>query len=408
MTGGVVRGRGTVPDDDHAHAAAVAAVGASPAVLHRLLAGMTPLEAWRKLVEGTHPADPERHHQRRAAAHPPASVAAACARCGAQVLLPGDQGYPAFLDQRQQPAVLFSMGHGGDAGDLLRVAVVGTRAPSAAGSRAAWRLGRELAEAGVVVVSGLAHGIDTAAHRGALAAGGARVVGVLGAAPDAPVGPDSADLRRRVADGGLLLTEVPPGAPGARWMFAVRNRLMAAAAHAVVVVESHVRGGSMHTVDAARRLDVPVLVSAPVDGMAAADGTRALVRSGAALPVAGSADVVAAACASAARGATARGTVAASAGFGTQGHLPLGLEVGARSPGMSGSATRSSGPLLGGPVIDLAGSAEVVLRALRPVPADVAVVANRAGIAIGATAVALHALQRAGLAAEEHGWWSLA
>ena len=140
-----------------------------------------------------------------------------------------------------------------------RVAVVGTRSATPYGLGVAAELGRGLAVAGVVVVSGVALGIDSAAHAGALGVDdGGPTVGVLGPRFDADDDPRPTALRDALGARGAVLSEIPPGVHSARWWFAVRNRVMAALAHVVVVVECHHSGGSLHTVSAALARGVTV------------------------------------------------------------------------------------------------------------------------------------------------------
>ncbi len=130
-----------------------------------------------------------------------------------------------------------------------RVAIIGTRSATAPGLEMARRLGAELAEAGVAIVSGLARGIDGAAHAGALPrAGAAPPIGVVGSGLDVPYPRVNAGLWSDVARAGVLISEAPPGAPPSAWRFPARNRLIAALADLVVVVESRASGGSMLTV----------------------------------------------------------------------------------------------------------------------------------------------------------------
>ena len=153
-------------------------------------------------------------------------------------------------------------------------------------------IGAGLAASGVVVVSGLARGIDCAAHTGALGIHeGAPAAAVLGTHHDAPMTPHQEALRRGVADRGVVLSELPPGAAGARWWFAVRNRVVAAIAHVVVVVECHERGGSLHTVAAARARRVEVAAVAGSPRSACAAGTNRLIAEGA-TEVTGPSDVL--------------------------------------------------------------------------------------------------------------------
>lgn len=174
------------------------------------------------------------------------------------------------------------------AGDLTGlagpcVAVVGTRAPSEDGRRLAGRLASELGAAGVCVVSGLALGIDAAAHAGALRAG-ARTIGVLGGGHERFFPPRNAELARRiVADGGAVVSPFPPEQPAQPWQFLARNGIVAALADAVVVVEAAARSGALNTASWAADRGIPVMAfPGDVDRPKVA-GCLALIRDGATL-----------------------------------------------------------------------------------------------------------------------------
>ncbi|MEY2474681.1 MAG: processing protein [Actinomycetota bacterium] len=163
--------------------------------------------------------------------------------------------------------------------EARRVAIVGTRNCTAYGRRFARRLGAELAEAGVVVVSGLAIGIDGAAHEGVLSAGG-HPIGVVATGLDVVYPRRHVGLWERVGREGLLLTEEPPHTPPTQWGFPRRNRIIAALSEIVIVVESSAKGGSMHTVDAALARGINVMaVPGPV-GAVTSDGTNRLLVDG--------------------------------------------------------------------------------------------------------------------------------
>jgi DNA processing protein len=132
------------------------------------------------------------------------------------------------------------------------VTIVGARRATSYGREVARELGRELAGAGMVVVSGLAFGIDGCAHRGALDAG--RTIAVLGCGPDIAYPASHRSLWRRIGEQGLILSELPPGATPWRWTFPARNRIMAALAGMTVVVEAAARSGSLITADLAADL----------------------------------------------------------------------------------------------------------------------------------------------------------
>ena len=140
----------------------------------------------------------------------------------------------------------------------------------------------DLADAGVAVVSGLALGVDGAAQAGALDRGGAPVIGVVGSGLDVVYPRQHSALWRSIADAGLLVGEAPPGASPERWRFPARNRIIAAIADAVVVIESHARGGSLSTVDAALARDRTILAVPGSIRSPASDGTNDLLAQGAA------------------------------------------------------------------------------------------------------------------------------
>lgn len=160
-----------------------------------------------------------------------------------------------LMDATDAPWVLFGRG---DPTLLPRLApaeavtVVGSRRASSYGREVARELGRELATAGLVVVSGLAFGIDACAHRGAIDAG--LTAAVLGCGADVAYPAAHRSLWRRIGERGLVLSELPPGTGAWRWSFPARNRIMAALAGMTVVVEAAERSGSLITADLAADL----------------------------------------------------------------------------------------------------------------------------------------------------------
>ena len=163
---------------------------------------------------------------------------------------------------------------------LPAVAVVGARSCSSYGAQVARGLARELAEAGVLVVSGLARGIDGEAHRGALAGGG-RTVAVLGCGIDRDYPRAHAELARRIAESGLVVSEYPPGVEPAPWRFPARNRIVAGLAGATVVVEARERSGALITADFALELGREVFAVPGEITSALSKGTNDLIRQGA-------------------------------------------------------------------------------------------------------------------------------
>ena len=169
------------------------------------------------------------------------------------------------------------------------VAVVGARACSGYGASVARGLGREIAAAGLVVVSGLARGIDGEAHRGALDAGGATVA-VLGCGIDRDYPAAHADLARRIAESGLIVSEYAPGVEPAPWRFPARNRIVAGLAGATVVVEARERSGALITADLALEEGREVFAVPGEITSALSAGTNGLLKLGAA-PLTSAADL---------------------------------------------------------------------------------------------------------------------
>ncbi len=170
------------------------------------------------------------------------------------------------------------------------VAVVGARSCSPYGAHVARRLGRELAAAGLVVVSGLARGIDGETHRGALEAGGVTVA-VLGCGIDRDYPAAHSELARRIRETGLVVSEYEPGVEPAPWRFPARNRIIAGLSSATVVVEARERSGALITADLALEEGRDVFAVPGEITSALSAGTNALLKLGAA-PCTGAGDVL--------------------------------------------------------------------------------------------------------------------
>lgn len=188
--------------------------------------------------------------------------------------------YPAeLLDLASPPAQLYAIG------DLFvlkkpRVAIVGTRQSTAYGERATRALTRELARAGVTIISGMARGIDAAAHRTAIEEGGSTVA-VLGTGIDVPYPAGHRQLHRSIAGHGLVLSENPPGATAHQGAFPRRNRIIAALAPVTIVVEAGFRSGAINTATQALELGrVVAAVPGPIDSEQS-KGSNQLLRDGA-------------------------------------------------------------------------------------------------------------------------------
>jgi DNA processing protein len=194
-----------------------------------------------------------------------------------------DPAYPDRLAAIHDPPPQLWL-RGGCGQELLSrvaVAVVGARSCSSYGRAVARSMGRELAAAGVVVVSGMARGIDGEAHRGALEAGGPTVA-VLGCGVDRDYPAAHAELAARICEAGLIVSEYEPGVEPAPWRFPARNRIISGLSKAVVVVEARERSGALITVDFALEQGRDVLVVPGEITSALSAGANALLRHGAA------------------------------------------------------------------------------------------------------------------------------
>lgn len=207
-----------------------------------------------------------------------------------RVLRRGGPLYPALLEATPDPPGQLHVR--GDPALLLRpgVAVVGSRRATGLGMTLAEQLGAGLAEAGVVVVSGCARGIDAAAHRGALTVGGATVA-VLAGGLDVAAPRATRRLAETIAARGCLVSEHPPGTPVARWSFPRRNRIIAGLARIVVVVEAAKTSGALTTARHAQAAGREVMAVPGQPLLPVAVGVNGLLADGA-RPVRGVADVL--------------------------------------------------------------------------------------------------------------------
>jgi DNA processing protein len=189
------------------------------------------------------------------------------------------------------PPGLFLRGSAGtELLDRPSIAIVGARACSGYGAHVARMLGRELAQAGLLVVSGLARGVDAAAHRGALEGGGPTVA-VLGCGVDRDYPAAHAELARQIGATGLIVAEYPPGVEPAPWRFPARNRIIAGLATVTVVVEARRRSGALITADLALEEGREVFAVPGEITSALSEGTNDLLRVGA-TPLCAAADVL--------------------------------------------------------------------------------------------------------------------
>ena len=252
---------------------------------------------------------------------------------------------------------------------------MGTRAPTRYGIGVAAQLGAELSAAGVSVVSGLALGIDGAAHEGACGAG-APPLAVVAGGLDRPYPQRHTRLWERVAEHGVIVSESPAGVRTEKWRFPVRNRLLAALSDVVVVIESRHHGGSQHTVDAATARGVPVGAVPGSIRSAASEGTNELLADGA-FPVCSVADVL----------------VALS---------------------LAGAVVPSPEALANRVLVDRrrrrdpTGEQRIVYEALTQDPTSLEELSRVTGLAFPALCGALEWLAQAGLAHDAGGWWERA
>lgn len=293
-------GTGSDALPDEAYMVALASLDrVGPATFRWLVSHGSPASVWarvlsRRLSPGPGARVEREQIQRWAAQAASMDVDALWRHCQErriEVLLPGSANYPQRLaDDIDPPAVLFRRGASASVCGPT-VAVVGTRRPTAYGRQVAGDLGRALTEAGVTVISGLALGIDAAAHRGAIeairskgsvGAVSARPVAVVGSNLESPCPQPNRRLADQIVEFGTLLSEVPPHVASAPWRFPVRNRVIAALCDVLVVVESAANGGSMHTVREALDRDRAVLAVPGPIGCVSSEGTNQLLRDGAA------------------------------------------------------------------------------------------------------------------------------
>ena len=208
-----------------------------------------------------------------------------------RTLAPDDPQFPAQLRRIPDPPPCLWIRGAMHAEDALAIAIVGSRRATPHGLALAERLAGDLAARGVTVVSGLARGIDSAAHRGALAVGG-RTLAVLGSGVDRVYPPENRRLAAEIAARGAVLSQFAPGMPALAHHFPIRNRVIAGLALGVVVVEAAEASGSLITAGHAGDLGREIMAMPGPAGAPSSRGAHHLIRDGAAL-VEGWEDVVA-------------------------------------------------------------------------------------------------------------------
>jgi DNA processing protein len=392
-----------------AHAASLAGLpGMTPRRLASVIGSMDPVDAWRSVVSRHHPFDRDGSVAAVANHVDVNEVSDRYRDAGVTILLPTTEGYPSMLiDDPGRPAVLFARGDPSVLTDRHRVAIVGTRSATPYGRQVASELGRDLTAAGVVVVSGLARGIDGAAHAGALQSfrsGASRPVAVVGTGLDVVYPRSNAALWKEVAGRGVVFSESPLGTPPLAGVFPARNRIIAGLVDVVVVVESHYRGGSLYTAEAAARRSIPVAAVPGSVRSRASEGTNGLLVDGC-IPVRDATDVlVAISLARSGRDAPSpvqqAATLVAARGNDRRGETRRGD---ARSAMKAGSLGPSNGPPM---APTLTTEARSVLASIDATPTSFETILSRTDMGIAAVAricddLVAHRLLRSG-----DGWWS--
>ena len=193
------------------------------------------------------------------------SVIEECEKKDIFILTPDDEDYPSKLKTiYDPPAVLYAYGDLSCLNDELTLGVVGTRYPSAYGRTAAGKISAELAKVGFTIVSGFASGIDSAAHRGALSAGG-KTVAVLGCGVDVIYPKDNEDIYEVIAENGVFISEYPPGTPPLGKNFPLRNRIISGISLGIFVAEAPLHSGALITAESAIEQERDVFCLPPHD-----------------------------------------------------------------------------------------------------------------------------------------------
>ncbi len=204
------------------------------------------------------------------------------ADCGARIITPLDDEYPQALKSIHDPPLALYVKGRLLHEDRKAIGIVGSRSTSHYGLSAADRLAYQLGQTGFTVVSGLARGTDTAAHNGALKSGG-RTIAVLGGALDCLYPPENAELADKIAKQGAVISEYPMGRQADRMTFPYRNRIISGLSMGVLLTESAVKGGSMHTAEAAMEQGRTVFALPGRIDTPGARGPHLLIKNGAKL-----------------------------------------------------------------------------------------------------------------------------
>ena len=372
----------------------------TPVRLSKVLDGFQPSTAWKALRAGAHPADPQRKFAPAARATDVREVGERYNRAGVKVLLPDHAGYPSMLvGDPGAPAVLFALGEPRVSEGRPRVAIVGTRSATHYGRQVASDLASELSAAGVAVVSGLARGIDGAAHAGAVRGapdGSAPPIAVVGTGLDVIYPSSNKELWSEVAARGVVFSESPLGTQPHPGVFPARNRIIAALSDVVVVVESHYGGGSLYTAEAAARRSIPVCAVPGSVHSRASEGSNGLLVDGC-IPVRDATDVLVAIELARTGVGTAAGPPGASA-------IRAGAGRSASSQMVRPDAQKCGSPLDTSKAMD--GRQRVVWEAVDDTPTAFETILIRTDLSIAAAAEACERLVEQGVLVSGAGWWS--
>jgi len=257
----------------------------TPGHLQKLLTVYSSVEEiWEQFGKSGGPAFPPASRKALQDTHTVAAVDALAEKLelkNVNLLFQSDEAYPASLANIQDPPYLLYYAGRLSCLQLPSIALVGTRTPSRYGIEMSEQLAKELSQAGVCVVSGLARGIDAAAHQAVLSVDG-HTIGVLGSGINVPYPPEHRQMLRKIAGGiGLILSEYPLNAPPHAFHFPHRNRIISGLSMGTVFVEGKIQSGGMHTVHSALMQGRDVFAVPGKVGTIGSEGPHAILREGA-------------------------------------------------------------------------------------------------------------------------------
>ncbi|MFH1452374.1 MAG: DNA-processing protein DprA [Armatimonadota bacterium] len=205
-----------------------------------------------------------------------------CTKLGIKITTPGEKDYPLHLNNIYDPPLCLYYKGKMPADDDILISVVGSRAATPPGRINAENMGFKLASYGITVVSGMARGIDTCAHTGALKAGG-KTLAVLGCGLNIVYPPENKKLMKQISETGAVISEFPPEAPPNAWNFPIRNRIISGISMATIVVEASQKSGSLITAGCALEQGKEVFAMPGNALSQVAKGVNRLIKDGARL-----------------------------------------------------------------------------------------------------------------------------